>query len=209
MKLETSNLKLSRRRLMNYPLQLTFKKLALARQLSVKDAGGQLVFYVKRKAFKLKEAVTVFADTGQTQPLYTIAADRVLDFSAQYHFADTQGRPVGSVKRQGMKSIWKARYEVQAAGGRPMMIQEANPWTTGFDSLVGEIPVGRMFTGYLLHPAYIVSGQDGAPLMRLEKLPAFFEGLFKVERQAAMSEAEELAALLSLLMVVMLEKGRG
>src|SRR3712207_3917122 len=126
---------------MDYPLQLTFKKLAIARQLSVKDAGGQLLFYVKRKAFKLKEAVTVFADAGQTTPLYTIAADRVLDFSAQYHFTDTQGRPVGSVKRQGMKSLWKARYEVQAAGGRPMMIQEENPWTKVLDSVIGELPV--------------------------------------------------------------------
>ncbi|HWS54870.1 MAG TPA: hypothetical protein VN228_12115 [Pyrinomonadaceae bacterium] len=194
---------------MNYPLELTFKKLAIARQLSVKDAGGQLIFYVKRKAFKLKEAVTVFADAAQATPLYTIAADRVIDFSAQYHFTDTQGRAIGSVKRQGMKSLWKARYEVQAAGGRPMMIQEANPWTKVLDSVVGEIPVVGMFTGYLLHPAYIVSGQGGEPLLRLEKLPAFFEGRFKIEQQAALSDVEELAALLSLLMVVMLEKGRG
>jgi hypothetical protein len=194
---------------MNYPLQLTFKKLAIARQLSVKDAGGQLIFYVKRKAFKLKEAVTVFADAAQTVPLYTIAADRVLDFSAQYHFTDTQGKVVGSVKRQGMKSLWKARYEVQAAGGQPMMIQEANPWTKVLDSLVGELPVIGMFTGYLLHPAYIVSRQDGAALLRLEKQPAFFEGRFKIEKLAPLSDAEELAALLGLLMVVMLEKGRG
>ncbi len=194
---------------MNYPLQLTFKRLAIARQLSVNDAGGQLIFYVKRKAFKLKEAVTVYADAAQTVPLYTIAADRVLDFSAQYHFTDTQGRIIGSVKRQGMKSLWKARYEVQTAGGQPMLIQEANPWTKVLDSLVGELPVVGMFTGYLLHPAYLVSRPEGAALLRLEKQPAFFEGRFKIEKLAPLSDAEELAALLSLLMVVMLEKGRG
>jgi hypothetical protein len=168
-----------------------------------------VVLYTKQKAFKLKEAVTVFADAGQTVPLYTIGADRVLDFSATYRFADPQGRPVGSIKRQGMKSIWKARYEVQAAAGQAMMIQEANPWTKVLDSLVGEIPVVGMFTGYMFHPAYIVARPDGAPLLRLEKQPAFFEGRFKIEKQGQLSESEELAALLGLLMVVMLEKGRG
>ncbi|HEV3470776.1 MAG TPA: hypothetical protein VG148_15740 [Pyrinomonadaceae bacterium] len=194
---------------MNYPLQLTFKRLAIARQLSVKDAGGQLIFYVKRKAFKLKEAVTVFADAAQTVPVYTILADRVLDFSAHYHFTDPQGREVGSVKRQGMKSIWKARYEVRAADGQTMLIQEANPWTKVLDSVVGELPVVGMFTGYLLHPAYLVSSPQGSVLLRLEKQPAFFEGRFKIEKQGTLNEAGELAALLALLMVVMLEKGRG
>ena len=194
---------------MNYPLQLTFKKLALARQLSVKDAGGQMVFYVKRKAFKLKEAVTVFADAGQTVPLYTMGADRVIDFSARYNFADPQGRHVGSVKRQGMKSIWKARYEVQAADGGAMQIQEANPWTKVLDSVVGEIPIVGIFTGYMFHPAYIVSRPDGTALMRLEKQPAFFEGRYKIDRLGTLSQSEETVAMLALLTVVMLEKGRG
>lgn len=194
---------------MNYPLQLTFKRLALARQLSVKDAGGQLVFYVKRKAFKLKEAVTVFADAGQTVPLYTMGADRVLDFSARYNFADPQGRHLGSVKRQGMKSIWKARYEVQTAEGATMMIQEANPWTKVLDSVVGELPIIGIFTGYMFHPAYIVSRPDGVALLRLEKQPAFFEGRYKIDRQGVLSDSEQTVALLALLTVVMLEKGRG
>ena len=57
---------------MNYPLQLSFKILAIARQLSVTDTTGRLVFYVKQKAFKLKEAVTVFADAEQTLPVLSM-----------------------------------------------------------------------------------------------------------------------------------------
>ena len=108
-----------------------------------------------------------------------------------------------------MKSLWKARYEVQATGGRAMLIQEANPWTKVLDSLVGEIPVVGIFTGYMLHPAYIVSRPDGTALMRLEKQPAFFEGRYKIDRLGMISQSEETVALLALLMVVMLEKGRG
>jgi hypothetical protein len=194
---------------MNYPLTLSFKILAIARQLSVRDAGGHLVCYVKQRAFKLKEAVTVFADEAQTTPLYTMAADRVIDFSAQYNFSDAHGRHLGSVKRQGMRSLWKARYEVQTSAGQPMSIQEANPWTKVLDALVGEVPIVGMFTGYLFHPAYIVSGAGGAPLLRLEKQPAFLEGRFNVEKLGQLGGDEETVALLSLIMVILLERRRG
>lgn len=194
---------------MNYPLQLSFKILALARQLSVVDATGRLVFYVKQKAFKLKESVTIFADAEQTQPLYTISADRVLDFSARYHFADQRGTPLGSVKRQGMKSLWKARYDVMDGEQMVMTIQEANPWSKVFDSLFGEIPVLGMFSGYVFHPSYDVLRPDRTAVMRLAKEPAFFEGKFKIEKLGTLSESEEIRAVLSLIMMVLLERNRG
>jgi uncharacterized protein YxjI len=193
----------------NYPLQLSFKILAIAKQLSVVDSTGRLVFYVKQKAFKLKEAVTVFADEAQTQALFTINADRVLDFSARYHFTDTQGTTLGSVKRQGMKSLWRSRYDIMEGEQVVMTIQEANPWAKVFDSLLGEVPVLGMFTGYFFHPAYNVLRPDGAAVMRLVKEPAFFEGKFKLESLGALNEREEIIALLSLLMMVLLERARG
>ncbi|HEX8432508.1 MAG TPA: hypothetical protein VF625_14555, partial [Longimicrobium sp.] len=62
---------------MRFPLNLTFKILALAPQVFVRDADGELQLYVRQKALKLKEAVTVFADEAQTRVLYTINADRI------------------------------------------------------------------------------------------------------------------------------------
>src|SRR5262245_17006337 len=97
---------------MNFPLQLSFKIVAIAPQFSVRDAGGNLLFYVRQKLFKLKEAITVFGDEAQTRPVFTIKADRVIDFSARYDIADTSGRYVGSVKRHGMRSLWRTHYEV-------------------------------------------------------------------------------------------------
>ena len=78
---------------MNYPLQLSFKIIALASQIYVRDAGGSLVGYVKQKLFKLKEDIRIFADEGQTQLRYTIRADRILDFSANYAFANGPANP--------------------------------------------------------------------------------------------------------------------
>ena len=196
---------------MNYPLNISFKILALARQLSVTDASGNLLAYAKQKAFKLKEAVTIFADVEQTHPLYTINSDKVLDFSARYHFADARtGAPLGSVKRQGMKSLWKAHYEVfDNAHNANLTIREANPWTKVFDALLGEVPVVGMFTGYMFHPAYLVTRSDGTSLLRLEKQPAFLEGKFRIDKQAEMGADEETRALLSLIMMVLLERRRG
>ncbi len=194
---------------MNYPLNISFKILALARQLALTDAGDNLIFYVKQKAFKLKENVAVFADREQTRQLYTIKADKVLDFSARYHFTDEHGVAHGSIRRRGMKSLWKAHYEIFDSEEVVLTISEENAWTKVLDSLFGEIPVLGMFTGYLFHPAYIVARTNGQPLLRLAKQPAFFEGKFTVERQGQLTSDEEQRALLSLIMMILLERSRG
>ena len=90
-----------------------------------------------------------------------------------------------------------------------MTIQEANPWSKVFDSLFGEIPIIGMFTGYVFNPSYNVLRQNGAAIMRLTKEPAFFEGKFKIEQSAPLGESEETLCLLSLIMMVLLERSRG
>ena len=52
---------------MNYPLDLTFKVLALTGQIYVRDASGSLVAFVKQKFLKLKEDINIFADEQQSQ----------------------------------------------------------------------------------------------------------------------------------------------
>ena len=59
--------------MLTFPLSLRFKLIAVASQIDVTDAQGASVFYVRQKAFKLKEAVTVYRDATQGQPLYRIA----------------------------------------------------------------------------------------------------------------------------------------
>ena len=50
---------------MDYPLHLSFKTMALAPQIAVTNARGQLIFYVKQKLMKLKESVAVYGDAQQ------------------------------------------------------------------------------------------------------------------------------------------------
>ncbi len=194
---------------MNYPLNLSFKIVAVAPQISITDSNGNLILYIKQKLFKLKEAITVFADTEQTHPLYYINADRMFDFSARYNFTDQQGKPLGAVKRQGMKSLWKSHYDILDGDTVVMTIQEEDPWIKVLDGLFGNLPILGMFTGYLFHPAYQVSRPDGTVVMRLQKEPAFLEGKFTIENRGLLDEDEERRALLGLLTMVLLERERG
>lgn len=194
---------------MNYPLTFSFKILALAPQISVRDAQGQLRWYVKQKLLKLKESVTVFADEGQTQPLFYINADRVLDISARYHITDAEGRSLGAVQRHGMRSFWKAHYEIFAGQAPLLTIREENPWIKVIDGLVGEIPIVGLFTGFVFQPAYLVTRQDGTVALRLSKRRALLESTFHVEQQTPLEHSEEQLALLSILMMILLERTRG
>lgn len=194
---------------LSYPLTLNFKIVAMAPQLSVTDANGILVAYIKQKMFKLKEDVTVFEDAQKTRPAFNMKADRIIDFSPRFQFVDNLGQSVGSVKRQGRKSLWRAHYDIFEGENLKMQIREEKPWVKVWDGLVGEIPIIGMFSGYMFHPAYLVTTSGGGLLMRMEKQPAFFEGKFSIEKMAQLSPEDEKRAFLSLMMMVLMERARG
>jgi uncharacterized protein YxjI len=194
---------------MQYPLELTFKFWAFAPQISVADGQGNLVFYVKQKLFKLKEAITIFADEQRSLPLYYIKADRIIDFSARYDFTDANGTYIGGIKRRGLKSLWRARYDIFDVDITSLNIQEQNPWVKIADALFAEIPILGMFTGFVFNPVYIVSLTDGTPLMRLEKIPSFLSRKFIIKPVGQLNDKEEKQVLLSLMMMLLLEKNRG
>jgi len=195
---------------MNYPIDLSFKLLALASQIYVRDASGNLLGYVKQKLFKLKEDINVFADEGMTKHLFNIKADRVIDFSAKYNFTDASGRFIGGIKRQGMRSIWKANYDIfNATGQQIFKIHEENAWIKVIDAVVGGLPIVGMFSGYMFNPAYLVERMDGTVVMRLAKQPAFFEGKFQLSPKIQPSQEEETIGLLACLMVTLLERAKG
>jgi hypothetical protein len=197
-----------------YPLKLSFKIMAVAPQIYIRDASGRDLFYVKQKLFKLKESISVFSDSTKQNQLYTIGADRILDFSAQYYFTSyASNQRIGSVKRQGMKSLWKASYMIFDANGQQTHhIKEDNPWVKVADGCLTGIPVLGMFSGYVFHPHYVVY-QVGTetPVMRLSKKPAFLEGVFGIEKLVPFvaSEDEETRLLLSFMMMLLLERQRG
>lgn len=194
---------------MHFPLQIRFKLFALAPQIDVEDAQGGTVGYVKQRLFRLREKVEIFADDSRSRLLCTIEADRIIDFNACYRFRAADGTPLGSVRRRGLRSLWRANYEVTDAAGRAaFVIREDNPVAKIFDGLLGDIPVVGLFSGFFFNPRYAVL-RDGEKVMMMIKHRTFLESRFEVQSLSPIGESDQLAVVVALLMFVLLERSRG
>jgi uncharacterized protein YxjI len=167
---------------------------------------------VQQKMFKLKEEIRVYRDRSKGDLVYEIRADRVLDFSARYGFTDAGGNPVGSVKRAGARSLWRAHYDVSGPAGEPLLtLREENPWVKLLDGLLDSIPILGALTGYFLHPRYALADPSGRTLLRVVKRRSFLESRFDLveDTPAALPAAQEVPAVLAVLMMALLERSRG
>ncbi len=195
----------------HYPLNLQFKIGTLANDFVIEDASGRGIAYVRQKMFKFIDDISVFGDENRTEQLYRIKANKWIDFSASYSFTDNVDYEIGRVARKGMASLWKASYEIYDKEQKhDFLVREENAWAKVGDAIFGEIPVLGLLTGYLFHPKYAVTRvSDGTIVARLKKEPSFFGRKFSVEKLADFSETEEERILLSLMMMILLERRRG
>ena len=77
------------------------------------DGAGGLLFYIKMKAFKLKEDITIYRDESRSDAVLNIKARQMMDISATYDITDVAtGAKVGACRRKGLKSILKDEWEI-------------------------------------------------------------------------------------------------
>jgi hypothetical protein len=194
---------------MQFPIQIAFKLLAIAPQMYVRDAGGGNLGYVRQKLLAFKEKVTVFSDETQATAIYTIGADRVIDVNAEYHFTNAAGQRLGSAKRSGMRSLWRAHYVINIGGAPAFEVHEESVLVRLIDNAIGNIPLVGFLTGYFLNPVYLITRMDGTQALRMVKKRSFLESLFTIDKQTDLNDAEQEAAMLGLMMVILLERSRG
>jgi uncharacterized protein YxjI len=196
---------------MNYPISFTFKLAAFASKIAATDTAGNEILFVQQKAFKLKEDIRVYSNESKKEELFVIKADRIIDFGANYHFYDVQGNDCGSVKREGMASLWKATYNISQNGTVDFQFKEENAWVKVLDALLGEIPILGMLTGYFFNPSYILSRvSDGSQIMRLKKEASFFGRRFRLDMlNDQFDDTEEMRLIMSVLIAMILERRRG
>jgi uncharacterized protein YxjI len=194
----------------DFPLTFQFKLGTISNDFTAKDSSGQTIAYVRQKMFKLKDAIMVFSDETKTNQLYTIKADRIIDFNASYEFTDANDTVLGSIGRKGMRSLWKAHYEIFDANKlQEYHVREQNPWAKVADVLFSEIPIVGMFTGYMFNPKYEIVASDGTIVARLSKEKSFFGRIFKLEKLAEFKSGDSERLLLALMMMMLLERRRG
>lgn len=196
---------------LNYPLDFKFKITTLASDFNITDRNGNYVAYVRQKMFRLKEDVIVFSDESRTKELFNIKANQWIDFNASYMMTDLlTGKKFGRLARKGVRSIWKARYDIIDEKDKPIyQINEDNGWIKVFDSFLGEIPILGMLTGYFLNPSYTVKDNAGKEYFRLKKMPSLVGRRFQLERLIDIDDEDESLVVLSFLMMVLLERARG
>ncbi len=88
--------------------------------------NGDLMFYSKQKAFRLKEDIRLYADESATEEVLTIQARSWLDFAAAYDVVDSQtGEKVGGMKRRGFKSMVRDEWIIMDVNDNDIgLIQE-------------------------------------------------------------------------------------
>ncbi|MFQ5931839.1 MAG: hypothetical protein ACE5MM_05500 [Nitrospiraceae bacterium] len=188
---------------MEYPLEIRLKSTSRHPHLSIADAGGQPILFLEQRSLEMETTLLVYSNTERNQPVYTINPDWILDFSAQYHFTDQDGKLLGSVRRDGERSMWRVRFEIMNGGPPNLRIQEENPWAKFMDALVGEIPLVGAVIPRLV---YLVRAEDERTVVRLEKQPALFESRYRIDKQTELNGSEETRVLLSLLILVLSEQ---
>lgn len=197
---------------MKYPLNLQSKIIAIAPQIYVTDSDGTGVLYVKQKLLKLREHVEVFTNNTKEKKLCDIRTAQIIDWSASYNFTDNQGNSFGGIRRKGLKSLWRARYEIYSGdsdGATEFNVSEESVLVRLIDGIFGGLPIIGFLTGYVANPTYIVTDSSGKAVMRLRKKPALWEGKFSIESLSELSAAQQTRILVGLLMMVLLEKNRG
>ena len=195
---------------MQFPLQLTFKVTTLSNDFVATDATGNTIAYVRQKMLRLLEEVQVFNNESRSELNYTIRANRWLDFNSTYTFTNRIGYEVGRIVRKGWASLWKAHYEIfDEKQQSDLIIREENPWAKIFDSMLGEIPLLGILSGYLFHPSYIVTRPNGTEVVRLTKQPSFWGRKFTVDKLSNFESGEEERIVLGLMMMILLERQRG
>lgn len=195
---------------MQFPLQLTFKVTTLSNDFVATDATGNTIAYVRQKMLRLLEEVQVFNNESRSELNYTIRANRWLDFNSTYTFTNRTGYEVGRIVRKGWASLWKAHYEIfDEKQQSDLIIREENPWAKIFDSMLGEIPLLGILSGYLFHPSYIVTRPNGTEVVRLTKQPSFWGRKFTVDKLSNFESGEEERIVLGLMMMILLERQRG
>ena len=193
-----------------FPVKFIFKISSLANDFRALDANDNMVAYVRQKMFKLKEEISVYEDETRKKVNFKIKADKWLDFSTAYSFTDSEGTALGKVVRKGWASLWKARYElIDQQEKIQYHISEEKAWVKVMDSLMGEIPIINIFTGYFFNPSYILTDLNGDIIARLKKESSFTGRRFEVQKVKEIDQDDQERIILGLMMMILLERRRG
>ena len=104
---------------LNHPI-LTVKRpfwSLLGRKFHVYSPDGQVVAFVKHPLLRLKQEFTIYTDESQTVPLLHVKGRQLIALNMNFDVFDAAtGQMVGSIRRRGLKSIFRDTFELMGPG---------------------------------------------------------------------------------------------
>lgn len=83
----------------------------LGAKFHVYSDDGELLFFTKQKAFKLKEDIRLYASEAMEQEMLVLRARSVIDFGVTFDVFDpVAGEVVGSIRRKGLRSMLRDEW---------------------------------------------------------------------------------------------------
>jgi uncharacterized protein YxjI len=124
------------------------------------DPMGQIAFYSKMAAFKLKEDIRLYTGEDMQTEVLVIQARQILDIAATYDVYDSAtNMKIGALRRKGLKSILKDEWIVMGEDDREIgLIKE--------DSMA--LALVRRFLTNLIPQTFIIE-MNGAPVCTLKQ----------------------------------------
>ena len=126
----------------------------------VYSESGDLLFFSKQKAFKLREDLRVYSDETMAHELLTINTPQILDFGATYYVKDaTTGQTVGAVARKGLKSLFKDEWKfLNQAGMEIGRLTEKSALSALSSRILNLIP-----------QKYVIQSSDGREVAQIQQ----------------------------------------
>ncbi len=114
------------------------------------DPDGNVAFYSKLKAFKMKEDIRVYTGEDMQEEVLVIQARKILDISSAYDVVDpTTNEKVGVLKRKGIKSIIKDEWIFMDANDQEIgLIKEDSTFFALFRRFITSI-IPQTYHGYI------------------------------------------------------------
>jgi hypothetical protein len=122
--------------------------------------NGLPVIWGRKKGFKLKEDIRIYADEALQREVMAIGARSVIDFSATYDVVDSrEGKRIAVLRRKGLRSIIRDEWEILDANEQPLFVLRED--STG-------LALVRRFLSNLIPQSFHIE-HGGAPIAELKQ----------------------------------------
>ena len=160
------------------------------------DEAGNVAFYSKMKAFKLKEDLRLFTGEDMQQEVLNIKARSILDFGATYDVTDSaSGTRLGALRRKGLKSLLRDEWLVLDANDQEVgLIAEDSMALALVRRLLTNL-VPQTFTGAMGDTPVLSFRQHFNPFIQKISLDFSMDTGGKLDRRMGIAAAVLLCAI--------------